>query len=282
MAACISGWWVARPRRTAGGSNLGCSKRRSRLSGLAIIGLMFVNTSTLNAGLVIAFTNGGSLDGHVAGNTAAFVIDGQNATLTTRSVAPSGTVNTTSGALGINAVGTDTANAFNDGESWAFDWSIDTLFDGVDFQAFSTATEKFSLQANDWIGLSFTPQASSNIAFNSAEGRFTFTAGDATDNFNLTDLSTGTPLPVSAGTDLTLSFSDSGPGNASLQSITFASNTASVPEPGTLVLTALGALAILIVGRSNGPGLLKVSGTIVSVGHAPRARIEDAQHPGPV
>ncbi|HUG70529.1 MAG TPA: hypothetical protein VMM76_22460 [Pirellulaceae bacterium] len=180
----------------------------------------------------------------MAGSMANFVIDGQDAILTTRGVFPDGGINTTNGALGINAVaGSDTASAFDDGESWVFDWSIDTLFRGIDFQLFSTPTEQFRLQNSDWIGLSFTPQ-DSNITFDGLLGEFTFASNDSTDNFDLTDLSNGTPLPVSAGSDLTLTFLTSAADNASLQSLTFASST-SVPEPGTLALASLAGLAYL-------------------------------------
>jgi hypothetical protein len=217
-----------------------------RLTVITVLLLSCIATSGRAA--LITFSNGDSLDGDVAGSTAIFLLDAQNATLTTRSVGPSGAINTTTGQLGINAVGSDTANAFNNGETWSFDWSINTLFQGIDFRSFSTATESFRLQADDWIGLTISPQ-DSDIAFNSGAGRFTFTSGDTTDNFNLTDLSNGAPLAVAAGSDVTLVFSDTGSGSAGLQSLTFASNAASVPEPKSLFLAGFLALAFLGYGR---------------------------------
>lgn len=217
---------------------------------LVFLGVMFMTPICANAGLTFSFANGDALDGHVAGSIADFLIDGQLATLTTRTVTPSGSLNTNSGVLGINAAGPeDEPAAFDNGERWVFDWNIDTLFEGIDLQLFSTSTELFSLQSDDWMGLTLIPGESDHINFDQLLGAFTFTSGDFTDNFTLTDLTGGVLLPVSAGADLTLAYSDSNSGNAQLQSLTFAASTATVPEPGTLVLTALGVLAILMFGR---------------------------------
>jgi hypothetical protein len=141
--------------------------------------------------------------------------------------------------LGINAAGSDRADRFDDGEQWTFDWNIDTFFQGVNLGDFSTATETFSIQSDDWIDLSISP-GSSEITFDATTGKLMFAAGDSSDDFTLDDLTGGSLLPVSAGTDIAISFSDTGGQNASLQSITVAN-----PEPGTLVLGSLAATVLL-------------------------------------
>jgi len=202
--------------------------------------LLLLGSQPLHADLIINFTNGDSFDGDVAGSTAGpFNIDGLSGTITTRGVAPDGSVNTTSGRLGINASsGTDTADKFDDGESWTFDWNIDTFFQGVNFQEFSTPTETFAIQSNDWIGLSITP-GNGEISFSDTFGAFTFTSGDISDDFNLNDLSGGARLPVYAQNDVVFTYSDSAGGNGSIQSMTFAT-----PEPGTLILGTVASIAL--------------------------------------
>lgn len=262
MAAFTSSRQLSRRWQTSQASFGDISKRRSWLTGSAFLGWMFLMPCGLNAALILTFADGDSLDGHVANSTANFVIDLQSAVLTTRSVAPSGTVNTTSGALGINAVGGDTANAFDNGESWAFDWSIDTLFQGIEFEGLNNI-EKFTVQNSSWMGLSITP-SNVHVTFDALLGKFTLT-DDGGDNFNLTDLSSGAILPVSAGSILTLAFENPGLGSATLQSLTFSSNPASIPEPSTLVLAGVASLALLVLCDKS------VSGFIVPAALAGRA-----------
>jgi len=202
--------------------------------------LLLLGIQPLHADLIITFADGDSFDDDVAGSTAGpFNVDGLSGTITTRGVAPDGTVNTTSGRLGINASsGADTANSFNDGESWTFDWDILTFFQGVNFRDFSTSTETFAIQSNDWIGLSVTP-GNDEISFNNTSGSFMFTSGDSSDDFDLNDLSGGTLLSVQAGSDIVFTYSDTVDGNASIESMTVAN-----PEPGTLILGTAASLAL--------------------------------------
>jgi hypothetical protein len=263
MAAFTSSRQLSRRWQASRASFGGISKRRSSLTCSAFLGWMFLMPCGLNAALILTFAESDSLDGHIANSTANFVIDGLSAVLTTRSVAPSGTVNTTSGALGINAVGSgDTANAFDHGESWAFDWSIDTLFQGIEFEGLNNS-EKFTLQNSNWIGLSITP-SNVHVTFDALLGKFTL-ADDGGDNFNLTDLSSGAILPVSAGSILTLAFENPGLGSATLQSLTFSSNPASIPEPSPLVFSVFASLALLVLCDKT------VSGFVVPAALAGRA-----------
>ena len=179
------------------------------------------------------FTNGDAFDNDAAGGTA--IVPGIG-TLTTISVLPDGAVNTTSGALGINATGGgDAADAFDNAESWSFRWDTNTTFDAIDFSSFSTATETFTLQSSAFQGIALTP-GDSDIAFDSSTGTFTFSSGDSTDNFNLNDLSGGVQLNVSASVALTLSFQGAAADFGRLQSFSFTA----VPEPSACLLCLLG------------------------------------------
>jgi len=216
-------------------------------------GLIFFSTArNANATAAIMFLNGDSFDGDVAGSTAGPFLDsasGVNGTITTTGVVPGGSlVNTTSGQLGVNAPGTaDTADSFDNGESWSFKWDYNSQFAGIDFGNYSTTTENlgFSVQSSAWIGLGIIP-GSTNVIFNSVTGAFTFRDGTASDIFTATDLYDGGTVPtVSAGTDILISYTAGTTDNAVIQGMSF--NLIAVPEPGSVVLLSL--VGILIAGH---------------------------------
>jgi len=169
-------------------------------------------------------------------------------TLTTRTVTPSGYLNTTSSGLGINAEGTsDESSQFDVGESWTFDWDVDTFFEGIDLLEVNAAGEAFTVQSNDWVNLAGVNPASSFVTYEPSTGTFTLTGGEPGDDFDLADLTGGRPLPVSAGTDVVIAFTDAdgdGAGYIERMSWSAASSTA-VPEPSgaALVLATLAVAA---------------------------------------
>jgi hypothetical protein len=215
-------------------------------------GLIFFSTPrNANATAAIMFLNGDSFDGNVAGSTAGPFLDSATSvsgTITTTSVMPGGSlVNTTSGQLGVNAPGTlDTADSFDNGESWSFKWNVDSQFAGIDFGNYSTATENlgFSVQSSAWIGLGISP-GSTNVLFSSATGAFTFRDGTASDIFTVTDLYGAGSVPtVLAGTDILISYTAGSTDNAVIQGMSF---NLPVPEPTSITLLSL--VGILIVGH---------------------------------
>jgi hypothetical protein len=216
-------------------------------------GLIYFSTArNADATAAITFLNSDSFDGDVAGGTAGPFLDSASAVsgmITTTGVTPGGSlVNTTSGQLGINAPGTgDTADSFDNGESWSFKWDHDSQFAGIDFGNYSTTTENlaFSVQSSAWIGLGVIP-GSANVVFNSATGAFTFNDGTASDIFTATDLYGAGSVPtVLAGTGILISYTAGSTDNAVIQGMSF--NLIAVPEPGSVMLLSLGG--ILITGH---------------------------------
>jgi hypothetical protein len=224
-------------------------------AGVISAGLIYFSTArNADATAAIMFLNSDSFDGDVAGGTAGPFLDSASSvsgTITTTGVVPGGSlVNTTSGQLGVNAPGTlDTADSFDNGESWSFKWDVDSQFAGIDFGNYSTTTENlaFSVQSSAWIGLGIIP-GSTNVIFSSATGAFTFKDGTASDIFTATDLYDGGTVPtVLAGTDILISYTAGSTDNAVIQGMSF--NLTAVPEPGSVMLLSLGG--ILIAGYSK-------------------------------
>lgn len=230
-------------------------KRTIGFLGTVVISAGFIYfSSARNASATagIMFLNSDSFDGDGIGGTAGPFLDpasGISGTITTTGIMPGGSlVNTTSGQLGINAPGTgDTANSFDNGESWSFVWDYDSQFAGIDFGNYSTATENlaFSVQSSAWIGLGIIP-GSVNVVFNNATGAFTFADGTASDIFTAMDLYGAGSVPtVSAGTDILISYTAGSTDNAVIQGMSF--NLIAIPEPISVTLLSFGAL--LIAGR---------------------------------
>lgn len=218
---------------------------------VTILASLIYFSSARNAGATAAimFLNSDSFDGDVAGGTAGPFLDpasGVSGTITTTGITPGGSlVNTTSGQLGINAPGTgDTADSFDNGESWSFKWDFDSQFAAIDFGNYSTTTENlaFSVQSSAWIGLGVIP-GSANVVFNSATGAFTFKDGTASDIFTVTDLYGAGSVPtVLAGTDILISYTAGSTDNAVIQGLSF--NLVPVPEPSPLAFVLLGSAAL--------------------------------------
>ncbi len=190
---------------------------------------------SVRADLIITFANGDTFDGDGSGSTAGpFNVDGVPTTITTVSATPNGSVlNTTAEGLGINATGTsDSASRFDPSEAWAFAFDVATFITGINFAFFSTATEEFTLQSNDFIGTGAVP-TEPRISFDNATGQFTFASGSADDDFDLNELSGGVPLLVSAGTNVNVAFSGGASDTATIESVTVAN-----PEPSTFLLSA--------------------------------------------
>lgn len=230
-------------------------KRTIGLLSAVIISAGFIYFSSVgnaSATAAIMFLNSDSFDGDVAGGIAGPFLDsasGISGTITTTGVMPGGSlVNTTSGQLGINAPGTgDTADSFDNGESWSFRWDYNSQLAALDFGNYSTATEDlgFSVQSSAWIGLGVIP-GSANVVFNNATGAFTFKDGTASDIFTVTDLYGAGPVPtVLAGTDILISYTAGSTDNAVIQGMSF--NLIAVPEPTPVTMLSLGG--ILIAGH---------------------------------
>ncbi len=203
-----------------------------------------VGAYSADAAAVITFANGDTFDDDSAGGTAGPFTDpvppGQG-TITTTAVAPSGVVNTTAGQLGINAVGADTADRFDDGESWSFSWDVNSQFAEIDFGLYSTAAEDlaFSVQSAAWVGLSITP-GSANVIFSSGTGTFTFDDGTASDIFTSTDLYGVGAIPtIGAGTSITIAYAPGAAETAALESMSF---NLFAPEPSTAAMLTLGGV----------------------------------------
>ncbi len=230
---------------------------------------LWVVVAEADAGLILDFREGqaGNVASHfdedAAGDTAGPFTDpatGVTATLTTRDVLPhvSGydtVLNTTAAGLGVNVVGWggEESGAFDVGESWTFHWDMPVYFDAINFSGLASG-EYFELRSDAWIGLAGVTPASGAVTYTAATGTFKLTEGEPSDEFALNDLTGGTLLPVSAGTDVVLQFG--GSGYAVIEGMQWTA----VPEPSAAALTLL-ALAIgsaCTIGRwrsgVGGPG----------------------------
>ena len=187
------------------------------------------------------FVVGDVFDGDGVGDTAAVPAGPDTVTFTTIGVAPNGVLNVhSSTGLGLDAAADTFGNAFDDGEAWTLIADTALELEGIDFDVFSTATEQFAFQSSAFIGLSLTPGAP-QITFDSVTGTFNFTSSSADDDFDLNELSGGVVLPISAGTAMTFSFTDSASGAARIDSFTFNA----VPEPSLSLLAAFYLLYLL-------------------------------------
>ena len=234
-------------------------KRSMRLISAVFFSASVISFSTAgnaNAQSTITFHNSDSFDGDVAGSVAGPFVDLTSLVsgmITTASVVPGGSlVNTTPGRLGVDAPGTgDTANSFDNLESWVFFWDCNSQFAGINFGDYSTTSENmgFSVQSSAWVGLSISP-GSANVVFNSATGAFSFNDSAASDVFTAASLYGTGPIPtVSAGTAITIGYIAGTTDNAYLQRMTF--NLSAVPEPSTLAMVGLGGLVMLALRRKN-------------------------------
>ena len=220
-------------------------------------------SSNARADLVIGpFTNGGVLDDHDIGSTDTFTdaVTSITAVLTTqRLIEADGNVHTTagsgvvlnsvnSGAIGPNSLGSgDTASRFDNNEGWGFSWNVGTSFQSIDLSLFTTAGgETFTIHSSDWIGLGITP-GSSAVSFDNMTGTFTLSDKDASDQFNLSDLSSGAALDVNAGTEVLIAYQDDGTGNGTFSVLRF--STTAVPEPSSVALLVTSLLGMVIVPR---------------------------------
>ncbi|HID24135.1 MAG TPA: hypothetical protein EYP14_17280 [Planctomycetaceae bacterium] len=224
--------------------------RRTRLFPMLLATASFWYPRNVFCGLILDFREGqagnvaAQFDGDGAGDPAGPFFDsatGISATLTTRSVAPSGSLNTTASGLGLNAVGTEDQSAeFDVGESWTFDWNVDVYFEGIDLIGVNTTGEYFTIQSDAWINRAGVNPASSDVSFSASTGTFTLTGGELGDDFDLIDLTGGTLLPVPAGTDIVISFGDSAaPGSGIIERMQWAT----VPEPPWIGLILFAVVA---------------------------------------
>lgn len=208
------------------------------------------------------FSQGGVFDDHDIASTES-LIDPSSGVMgvftTTRIIDFMGAVRTTAGSgdflntvangnIGINsdASGEASASRFENNEAWGFMVDTPIEFVGIDMAAFTTAdSEAFVLQSDDWIGLGVTPGHAA-VVYNSAAGSFTLSDKDASDVFDLNDLTGGVTLGVSANTEILISYVATDAG----QEGTFDSFSVNlVPEPSGVLLLGVGGLVGLMRRR---------------------------------
>lgn len=160
---------------------------------------------------------------------------------------------TAGGAGGPNGIKVDElasgdgGKVFDGGtEVWGFTINDDiTSWESISVDGF-TGTDGFFIQTSDWIGLSMTP-TNADVTFNSTTGTITVFATNGQKVFGFADISDGTLLPVSNGTEIRFG-ADGGGGGVRLDAWSF--NVASVPEPSTYaLLLGFGALGLVLVRR---------------------------------
>lgn len=226
--------------------------RLYRLLMVCVVVPILLLSSPVSASIIVTFDDADSFDGDGVGDSSAAFVDldtGTSATLTTRGLVSGGSLNSNSGALGIDVTG-DTSNTgpefFNLGESWTFDLDVDAVWEGISFTFFNQ-TETFTVSSTDFVGLTLTPDP--EVTYNSSLGAFTF-ATSGGDSFTFVELGAIAGLELSAGSDFTISFGDSGSrsGNAKLNSITFGDLTP-VPEPSSVALMSLLLLGGVVAVR---------------------------------
>lgn len=192
--------------------------------------------TTANAAYVHTFADGDAFDNDTAGSTAGPFTDpvsGQSGTVTSVSFG-SGTFWASGGSQsGVNN------SSLSGTEEWVIEWDKPTQFVSIDLSALSPGLNA-SVQSDAWIGASITPGDATNVSFNSATGTFSLDGNETGDAFDQSELYGTSAIPIiAAGTNVR--FFTATASSYSFQAMGF---NILVPEPASLSLLSLGALAL--------------------------------------
>ena len=199
---------------------------------------IFVNGQA-DANLIIAvgsfgtpFTNGGTFENHTAGSMATFSGAMGSAVFTTSSVGPSGSINENSGTIGVNS-GSGSGSAFDVGETWAFSFDTAGMLTAVDFGLFTDAnSEEFTISSTSLGMLTFMDNGPSD--------RF-LGADSSGSNFS--------SITIAANEVITISYSGTAGGTATIEGFSFTALTSAVPEPGSALM--FGSAMIFMLCRKR-------------------------------